>query len=794
MKRLKKPKWVALPLSLLLAFNATVQSSLAFVITSTPAALNTFKPYQSIEGDLIISKTVEHPFGEDYVIPENIAFDFQVELGALYAGYTLTTTQGNFTTDENGILTVSVKPGVPIGIEGIDEGMQVTVTELQKDGDGFAVKDDAAAQTVTVSPDNQIIVDFINIYTPAPVSPDHVSVSGVKVLEGREWQEGDTFDFLLERQDENGEWISMGTRSIAYSTETADFNTFDFSDLIQTMEFTEIGTYAFRMSEVIGTLENVVYDATVNTFNITVGDADMDGSLEIQDVAAAQNAAVTKDDAADTYSVDVTFNNIFTPEETTTTETSSTTETTTVTEDTTTKETSTTEGTTTSETTPATVETTSTTSTSADTTTESTTSQTTTTETTTTQTTTSETTTSQTTTTETTSSTEETTATETTTTTEPAATWTVGKVTAYAGDTGVVVPITVTGDTGLISYLFNLTVDAGLNLTGAEAGEAYTALEMMADLIAKQFGGTNVTLGENLIAEDGSVVINLIFDIPADAEPGKYSIGFAGDVEAYTIDGIPLNVTEESGYIQILPPDVTIVGYNYVVDPGYQFYFAHDRRPFSPADLIETVTRYAVYSDGTVDAEGTVISVAEANLAFNVPGWTYPEEVYQNQVLDENGEVKIGFYAYYTGSIPCTITDEFGTHEIESSGTAYIAVKGDTSLDGIVNSVDASQILVYAAEYGSGVTDARIHDAEEHNDPYMEDFVYFLGDVDTEHEHHGLAEDGALESPLNSPDASSILVYAAVKGSGAEAKWENILDEPLPIYTKAIAEYNAANP
>ena len=56
--------------------------------------VNTFKPLQNITSDLVISKTVEHPLGEGYAIPDNIAFDFEVNLGKDYAGSRLTTTNG----------------------------------------------------------------------------------------------------------------------------------------------------------------------------------------------------------------------------------------------------------------------------------------------------------------------------------------------------------------------------------------------------------------------------------------------------------------------------------------------------------------------------------------------------------------------------------------------------------------------------------------------------------------------------------------------------------------------------
>ncbi|MBQ8514608.1 MAG: hypothetical protein IJ496_04360, partial [Ruminococcus sp.] len=324
MKRFKKSKLLALSVSLCCLVNMAVQSSLAYIVATTEPAANTFVPFQNVEGDLILSKSVDHPFGADYVIPENIGFDFEIRLGAAYAGYTLTSTQGDITADKNGILSVHVKPGVPLGIEGIDEGTEVTITEIQKDGDGFEVMDGTASMKVTIDSEEKAITPFINVYTPAPVSPEQVTLTGRKILEGRNWQDGDRFCFLLERQDADGNWITMGTKEVTYDAANADFDIFDFSSLIQNMEFTEIGTYSFRVTEENGSLENMVYDTSEKTFDIVVYDADMDGCLEIQEVTSASLEASTG-----VYSIDLTFTNAYNEATTTTTTTTTTTPTTT---------------------------------------------------------------------------------------------------------------------------------------------------------------------------------------------------------------------------------------------------------------------------------------------------------------------------------------------------------------------------------------------------------------------------------------------------------------------------------
>ena len=302
---------LALLVSLIVLLTSTVNTTFGFIVTKTDSLINTFVPFDSIISNLLISKSVEHPFGDEYVIPDNIAFDFKVDFGSLYANTTIKTTTGDIVADKNGSIQISVKPGESFAVEGIDAGTKVTVTEIQKDGSGFTVKDSAATMKGIVAEDGSLKFEYVNIYTPASVQPVNVSVSGTKILEGRDWQSGDTFSFTLEQKQSNGSWTVIGTKAVTYDAQNAPFNQFDFSDLVQALTFDKVGTYNFRMTEVVGNLENVDYDKSVNTFAIKVTDVDMDGKLEVSNVTAAQNANVTEEDGK--YKVDVTFNNTFSP-------------------------------------------------------------------------------------------------------------------------------------------------------------------------------------------------------------------------------------------------------------------------------------------------------------------------------------------------------------------------------------------------------------------------------------------------------------------------------------------------
>lgn len=302
---------LALLVSLIVLLTSTINTTFGFIVTKTDSLINTFVPFDNIISNLLISKNVEHPFGDEYVIPDNIAFDFKVDFGSLYANATIKTTTGDIVADKNGSIHISVKPGESFAVEGIDAGTKVTVTEIQEDGSGFTVKDGTATMEGIVAEDGSLKFEYVNIYTPASIQPVNVSVTGTKLLEGREWQRDDAFSFTLEQRQLDETWTVIGKKTVTYDTDNTAFNQFDFNDLIQALTFDKVGTYNFRITEVVGNLENVDYDKSINTFAIKVTDVDMDGKLEVSSVTAAQNAKVSKVDGR--YNVNVTFNNTFTP-------------------------------------------------------------------------------------------------------------------------------------------------------------------------------------------------------------------------------------------------------------------------------------------------------------------------------------------------------------------------------------------------------------------------------------------------------------------------------------------------
>ncbi len=286
---------------------------MAFVVSKSDTMVNTFVPFQRITSDLVINKAVEHPYGAGYKIPDNIAFDFEVNLGSYYAGSTIKTTNGNIKADKDGKITVTAKANSSVGIEGIDVGTKVTVTEIQKADSGFSVKDGQPTKETVITAGADASVDYINVYQPQKLKLNNINVRGNKQLEGGCWQEGYTYTFVLEQETQPNVWTSLGTTTVTYDANNTNFNQFDFSSIFRQMEFEQLGTYNFRISEVEGDNPNITYDKTVHTINIVVNDRDMDGKVELENVVLNGKAA-SKDGKTGIYNLEVVFNNKFTPD------------------------------------------------------------------------------------------------------------------------------------------------------------------------------------------------------------------------------------------------------------------------------------------------------------------------------------------------------------------------------------------------------------------------------------------------------------------------------------------------
>lgn len=208
-------------------------------------------------------------------------------------------------TFTDGRATFTLKHGGEKTIAGLPVGARYTVTEDAVEG--YATTADGAEGTVT---EGGATAAFTNTYGTATEVRD-VSTAGLftKTLKGRDWAEGDSFQFTL--AGEGGapmpEGSSDGSKTVsvtAAGTKAGDKVAFDFGSIRYTLDdikdagFAEVGgkrvrakTFAYTVREVRpddGTaIAGVAYDGHVATMTVTVTD-DGSGNLTATTPAIAQ--------------------------------------------------------------------------------------------------------------------------------------------------------------------------------------------------------------------------------------------------------------------------------------------------------------------------------------------------------------------------------------------------------------------------------------------------------------------------------------------------------------------------
>lgn len=141
--------------------------------------------------------------------------------------------------------------------------------------------------TVTTKIDGQVVSDdsrrvlFENTYHAADASFATADFGLTKVLEGRDWQNGDSFAFLLEGV--NGAPVPMGddgapsTRVVLGPEDVVDGAAkIDFGSIV----YTQPGQYDYRVTEERGSAGGMSYSDNVAAFRVTVRDNTETGKLE----------------------------------------------------------------------------------------------------------------------------------------------------------------------------------------------------------------------------------------------------------------------------------------------------------------------------------------------------------------------------------------------------------------------------------------------------------------------------------------------------------------------------------
>jgi len=271
------------------------------------------------EGNLYITKRVEHPYGSNYSLDDK-GLSFKITAELVYDGeplanktYTLVSGagQGEVTTDAEGKFTVELAPGETVSVHGIPEETEYTITEEDIAGDGFTLdRAKSTALTGSISSVENARATVVNSYEALPVSPEdnEITVEITKNLIGRDWKQGDRFEFVIEElHPETFEPIdTVATIVIDDSQELTKL--FDLTD----ESYGAVGTYHYRIREVAGPSDNgITYDEIYRRFHVSVTDVDMDGALEIAGVEDVARTTVTEDGG--NYNVAAEFTNSYAP-------------------------------------------------------------------------------------------------------------------------------------------------------------------------------------------------------------------------------------------------------------------------------------------------------------------------------------------------------------------------------------------------------------------------------------------------------------------------------------------------
>lgn len=225
-------------------------------------------------------------------------------------------------TFTDGKATFTLRDGEKKAIAGLPVGARYTVTEDAAEGYTTAVE--GAEGTVTEA---GATAAFTNTYGTATEGRD-VSTAGLftKALEGRDWAEGDSFQFALtgEGSAPMPEGSVDGSKTVsvtaAAGTKAGDKVAFDFGSIRYTLndikdaEFAEVGgkrvrakTFTYTVSEVApvdgSAIAGVDYDGHVATMTVTVAD-DGSGNLTATTPAIAQ---VSGGDFVNTYTTELDY-------------------------------------------------------------------------------------------------------------------------------------------------------------------------------------------------------------------------------------------------------------------------------------------------------------------------------------------------------------------------------------------------------------------------------------------------------------------------------------------------------
>ena len=282
---------------------------------------NTTHNSVSREGSLTVKKTV-------------VGGDSQREFGFTVAltdgdGEPVSGTFGkgeHAVTFADGKAAFTLKDGEEKTVAGLPVGARYTVAEDAAEGYTTAVNGADGSKAEGAVTEDGATVAFTNTYGPATEGRD-VSTAGLftKTLKGRDWAEGDSFQFALAGEDgaPMPEGSADGSKTVsvtAAGTKAGDRVAFDFGPIRYTLDdikdagFAEVGgkrvrakTFTYTVREVRpddgSAIAGVAYDGHVATMTATVTD-DGSGNLAATTPAIAE---VSGGDFVNTYTTELDY-------------------------------------------------------------------------------------------------------------------------------------------------------------------------------------------------------------------------------------------------------------------------------------------------------------------------------------------------------------------------------------------------------------------------------------------------------------------------------------------------------
>ena len=229
-------------------------------------------------------------------------------------------------TFADGKATFTLKDGEEKTVAGLPVGARYTVAEDAAEGYTTAVNGADGSKAEGAVTEDGATVAFTNTYRTATEGRD-VSTAGLftKTLKGRDWAEGDSFQFALAGEDgaPMPEGSADGSKTVsvtAAGTKAGDRVAFDFGPIRYTLDdikdagFAEVGgkrvrakTFTYTVREVRpddgSAIAGVAYDGHVATMTVTVTD-DGSGNLAATTPAIAE---VSGGDFVNTYTTELDY-------------------------------------------------------------------------------------------------------------------------------------------------------------------------------------------------------------------------------------------------------------------------------------------------------------------------------------------------------------------------------------------------------------------------------------------------------------------------------------------------------